>query len=122
MLKEQVRFALTRQEGEERAAIDGDGHAVVTVECLRNKVVPEWEGVLEDLNGELWYYHGIGTEHGPNAQDKGVSMLALHHRVARMVQEADPTFRHDGHGYIGRGSCAQAMHKALAAWCGAQKC
>ena len=116
-LRQQVRFALTRQEGQERAAIDGEGHAVVKLESLRNKVVPEWEVMLQDLNGELWYEHGIGTEHGPNAQEKGVSMLALHYRVAGMVKDADRTFRHDGHAYIGRGRCAQAMHDALAGWC-----
>ena len=108
-----VKFALTKQPGEEHAAIDGDGHTIYKLSFFARNVPSAW---LDEIATTLYHEHELGgyDEGGPNVV-KGVYALEFHQWVAYHVKKVDPTFRFDA-GYIGRGRQAQAIHEALSNW------
>ena len=109
-----VKFALTKQPGEEHAALDGDGHTIYKFSFFARSVPSAW---LDEIATTLYHEHELGgyDEGGPNVV-KGVYALEFHQWVVyHIVKKVDPTFRfHDG--FIGRGRQAQAIHEALANW------
>ena len=125
-----VKFALTKQPGEEHAAIDGDGKTIYKMSFFEGKVPAEWLHVIHkvlmddhDVGDSGWAHDGYDTI------VKGVYALDFHVWVRGLVKAVDPTYSDDSGKYSGggfrdstprrHGSCvlqARAIRDGLAKW------
>ena len=82
-VRAEVKFALTKQPGEEHAAIDGDGHTIYKLAFFARSVPPAW---LDEIAAKLYHEHELGAydEGGPSVV-KGVYALEFHKWVAHHV-------------------------------------
>ena len=112
-----VKFALTKQPGEEHAAIDGDGKTIYKMSFFEGKVPAEWLHVIHkvlmddhDVGDSGWAHDGYDTI------VKGVYALDFHVWVRGLVKAVDPTYSDDSGKYSGRGFQARAIRDGLAEW------
>ena len=117
-LRDEIKFALTRQPGEERAAIDGEGHTIVKASSLEGQVPPAWVAGVHTLV-ETYRMgqndQGFDDNGKPTEVVTGVHLLHLHQWVAHKVKQVDSTYE-PGDVFIGRGKNARAIHASLTQW------
>ena len=135
-VREEVKFALETQRGQEGPAIDGDGHAIWKLSFFAGKVQNAWlDKIADELfvehdcpnSGQHWVFDEDGNlmpnpnlDEDGNLMDvviKGVCALSFHHWVANnVVMKVDPEFHSGAEGRSGRRSQARAIKNALVAW------
>ena len=117
VLRDEVKFALTRQPDQEEAAINGNGHSIFREAYYMQKVPSTWH---DDLQG-LIHRHEIKfgwTEdggYGAGVVD-GIASLDFHVFVENKVKQLDGTYVCENEHYAGKGFAAQNAMKALQAW------
>ena len=97
-VREDVKFALTKQPGEGCAAIDGDGHTIYKLSFFARTIPPAW---LDEIAEKLYRAHELGgCDKGGPGPFKGVYALDFHQWVAwSVVKKVDPTFHfYDDYG------------------------
>ena len=89
-IKADIRFALTKQEGQDYAALDGDGHTLVSPDYFDGKVVPEWNvRSLERVHRAGTGKHALYQNGEPVEQLTAVYLLDFHLWVGEMAMAAD---------------------------------
>ncbi len=89
-IRRDVEFALTRQPGEESAALEGDGHSIVYLSWFDGKVSAEWMPAIEALAEEIDCL--VDDDGRPLPPVQGVTLLDFHAWAARQVMRCDPQF------------------------------
>ena len=116
-IKSDIRFALTKQEGQDYAALDGDGHTLVAPDYFDGKIPSEWNvRSLERVHRAGTGKHALYQNGEPVDQLTAVYLLDFHLWVGEMAMAADPTLENTWGGFGGRGFRAQAVVRALTEW------
>ena len=121
-IKADIRFALTQQEGQDYAALDGDGHTLVAPEFFDGKIPEDWNvRSLERIHHAGTGKHALYQNGEPVEQLTAIYLLDFHLWVGDMARSADPKLENTWGSYGGRGFMAQAVVRALSEWVGEDK-